>query len=312
MLSYRFPRERSLTIEADGMRRTIKTQYAEPRCEGHEISITTGAITAATTWGAIVDQTNNETLARFKQTVRLFRLRPVIEIDIELSDVKTVDGDPWNNYFCSRFAWDDSAATITRTHLDGAHGFTGERFESSDYLEFATANERTTIVTHGLPFHRKSAPRVIDTLLIVAGETQRRFRFTVAIDQSYPLEAARDLTDPVYVVPTEGPPRSGATGWLFHLDARNVQLQRILDVVDLPPSPEADEPRPQGPGFALRLVETEGRQRKALLRCFRSPIYARKRDFLGQTIRELALEGDAVLVEMAAYEIAEVELRFAE
>ena len=309
MLSYRFPRERSITIEEDGERRTVKTQYAEPRCEGHEMQTSTGAITAATTWGVIVDQSNNETLARFKQAVRLFRLRPVIEIDIELTDVKVVDGDPWNNCFCSRFAWDDSAATITRTHLDGAHGFAGERFESSDYIEFATANERTTLVTHGLPFHRKSAPRVVDTLLVVAGETQRRFRFTVAIDQSYPLEAARDLTGPVYVIPTEGPPRSGTTGWLFHLDARNVQLQRILEVSESIPDAE-EVSGSHGSGFALRLVETEGRKRKALLRCFRSPIYARKRDFLGQTIRELALEGDAVLVEMAAYEIAEVELRF--
>lgn len=312
MLSYRFPRERSIVVERDGERRTIKTQYAAPRCEGFEELPTGTAIAAAATWGSIIDQTNNEVLAKFRQTVRLFRLRPVIEVEIELSEVKLVDGDPWNNYFCSRFAWDDSAATLTRTHLDGAHGFAGERFESSEYIEIATANERTTIVTHGLPFHRKTGPRMVDSLLAVAGETQRRFTFTIAIDQPYPLEAARDLTGPVHVVPTSGPPRSGTSGWLFHLDARNVQLQRVLDVVDLPATTDDEQSPPRGPGFALRLLETEGRGRKVLLRCFRSPVYARKRDFQGQTIRELALEGDAVLIELTAYEIADVELRFAD
>jgi alpha-mannosidase len=312
MLSYRFPRERSFVVEEDGERRTIKSLYAEPRCDGHEILSEEGAITSAVTWGRIVDQTNNEVLARFRQTVRLFRLRPVIEIDVELSDVKVIDGDPWNHYFCSRFAWDDSAATITRSQLDGAHGFAGERFESSEYIEFATFNERTTVVTHGLPFHRKSGSRMVDTLLVTAGETQRRFRFSIAIDHSYPLEAARDLTGPVYVVPTLGPPRSGTTGWLFHLDARNVQLQRILDVMDVPATTDDADAASRGPGFALRLVETEGRGRRVMLRCFRAPLYARKRDFLGQTLRELALEGDAVLIEMTAYEIAEIELRFAE
>jgi alpha-mannosidase len=311
MLSYRFPRERSFTAADEAGSRTIKSQYAEPQCEGHEVLATGGAITSAVTWGRIVDQTNQDVLARFRQTVRLFRLRPIIEIDIELSDVKLVDGDPWNNYFCSRFAWDDSAATVTRTHLDGAHGFAGERFESSEYLEFATANERTTLVTHGLPFHRKTGPRMVDTLLAAWGETERRFRFTVAIDHSYPLEAARDSTGPVYVLPMAGPPRSGNTGWLFHLDARNVQLQRLLDVVDQPASDE-DDPTSRSPGFAVRLVETEGRGRKVLLRCFRSPVFARKRDFQGQTIRELSLEGDAVAIDLAAYEIAEVELRFAQ
>jgi alpha-mannosidase len=310
VLSYRFPRERKYVVEVDGEQRTVRSQYAEARCEGQEIHPGHGAIQSAVTWGVISDPTNHELLARFRQTVRIFRLRPVVHIQIELSDLRIAEGDPWNNYFCCRFAWDDSAASITRSHLDGAHAIAGERFESSDFVEIATASERTTIVTHGLPFHRKTGPRMLDTLLVVAGEERRRFEFTVVLDHAYPLEAARDLTGPVYVVPTSAPPRSGRSGWLFHLDARNVQLQRVLNVSDVPA--EIDEHPVRGPGFALRLLETEGRGRNVLLRCFRTPIFARKRDLKGATLRELALDGDAVLIEMRAYEIAEVELRFAQ
>lgn len=310
MLSYRFPRERKYEVEVEGEKRMQRSQYALTRCEGHEILPANGAIQAAVTWGSLLDPTQQECLARFRQTVRLFRLRPVVQIEIELSDVQVAEGDPWNNYFCCRFAWDDSAAVLTGAHLDGAHLVGNERFESMEFLEVATAQERMTIVTHGLPFHRKSGPRMVDTLLVVSGEPRRRFQFTVVLDHPYPLEAARDMTGPVYVVPTAGPPRSGASGWLFHLDVRNVQIQRIVGLCARPL--ETEPPGSTMPGFALRLLETEGRSRNIMLRCFRAPVSACKRNLRGEILRELALEGDAVLIEMHAYEIAEVELRFAQ
>ena len=65
-----------------------------------------------------------------------------------------------------------------------------------------------------------------------------------------------------------------------------------------------------GPGFAVRLIETEGRAKRIRLRLFRQPLRARKRDFLGHTLYELTLEGDSVLIDMSPYEIAEVELSF--
>jgi hypothetical protein len=60
----------------------------------------------------------------------------------------------------------------------------------------------------------------------------------------------------------------------------------------------------------LRLVETEGRPVRARLRCFRTPVRARQRDFSGKSICELAIDGDAVLVDLAAFEIADIEIRF--
>jgi len=60
----------------------------------------------------------------------------------------------------------------------------------------------------------------------------------------------------------------------------------------------------------LRLVETEGRPVRARLRCFRTPKTARQRDFQGQTIYELAIDGDAVLIDLTAFEIADIEVRF--
>lgn len=312
LLSFRFPRERTFPrSDEDGG--PIKSQYAETRCLGHEILPGTGHFAEIASWGEIIDQKDNSRMAAFRQTVQLVRSKPVIEIDIELSEVKVPDGDPWNNYFCSRFAWDDATAAITRCLLDGAYGFGNERFESTEYIEVASETERTTIITHGLPFHRKTGARMVDSLLIVAGETQRKFRFTIAIDQPYPLEAARDAVISPLIVPSAGPPQSGSSGWLFHLDARNVQLEQLSDCIAwIDDADDSASATPIAePGFAVRLIETEGRPRPVRLRCFRQPVRSRKRDFLGNTLRELPIEGDAVMIDMAAYEVAEIELRFA-
>ena len=316
-LSFRFPRERTITVGPEPTDK-IKSQYAEMRCRGHEVVHSGTACGEIVAWGDIIDQANNEKMASFRQTIRVWRGLPTIEIDIELSDVKLPDGDPWNNYFTSRFAWNDSTSAVTRAIYHSAHGFAGERFETSDYIEIASEDERLTIVPHGLPFHRKTGDRMVDSLLIVAGESERKFRFTIAVDAPYPLEAAWNATTPVTVIPTEqGQPRAGATGWFFHVDARHVQITRVLDAhkVKSTVSPLEEFEHsivPADPGFAVRLIETEGRSKRVKLRCFRKPTYARKRDFRGETIAELIIEGEAVLVDMSAYEVVDVELRFGE
>ena len=74
---------------------------------------------------------------------------------------------------------------------------------------------------------------------------------------------------------------------------------------------EYDQPTlPDGFGFAVRLQETEGRHRSTTLRCWRTPIMARQRDFEGRTLAELPIEGDGVRVDLTAHEIADIELRF--
>jgi alpha-mannosidase len=63
-------------------------------------------------------------------------------------------------------------------------------------------------------------------------------------------------------------------------------------------------------GCGVRLVETEGRPVRARLRSFRSPRRARQRDLVGNTICELAIDDDAVLVDLTSFEIADIEIRF--
>lgn len=316
-LAFRFPRERAITVTEDDRQFEEKSFYSDCRCHGIEVISRGPWLGAVRTTGEIFDQKTDAVLATFQQTFRLWRGRRILDIDIELDSVKMPDGEPWTNYFGVRWAWLDTTAALTRSVLGTAQPIGQERFESPHYIEIADEDTRTTILTHGLPFHRKTGRRMCDSLLIVEGETRRRFRFSIAFEQPYPLQAALDAMTPAVVIPTEiGPPRCGTTGWFLHVDAPDVQLTRLTDLMDEPrtdaASWETAEPlaTPAGSGFAVRLQETEGRQQSVTLRCFRTPLSVRMRDFTGRTTGHPQIDGDLVRFTMSPFEIADLELRF--
>lgn len=317
-LNFRFSRERSIPDTSGEGLDDLKSQYAEMRRVSSRVTCTGPALGEIITEGEIVDQLGGQRLAGFTQTVRVWRGRPVVEVDVELTVDRMPDAEPWHSFFASRFAWHDETASITRGVMLGAHEVAEERFEGPGYIELATPETRTTIVTHGLPFHRKTGQRMIDTILIVPGETRRRFRFTIAVDQNFPQQAAFDAQIPAIVVPTrKGPPKSGTTGWFFHLDARNVQMLGLFPLMAEPQPVEeswqTERPQPElptGSGCGVRLFETEGNPVRVRLRCFRTPRSARQRDFNGHTMHALSIDSDAVLVDLTPHEIADVEIHF--
>lgn len=316
-LAFRFPRERSITVTDDDREFEEKSFYSDTRCHGVEVLSRGPWLGEVRTTGEIFDQKTDAVLATFRQTFRLWRGRRILDIDIELDSVKLPDGEPWTNYFGVRWAWMDTTAALTRSILGTAQPVGQDRFESPHFIEIADEDTRTTILTHGLPFHRKTGRRMCDSILVVEGETRRRFRFSVAFEQPYPLQAALDAMTPAVVIPTEiGPPRCGTTGWFLHVDAPNVQLTRLTDLMDEPRTDlaawEASESLdpPTGSGFAVRLQETEGRQQSVALRCFRTPLSVRLRDFTGRTTGHPKIEGDVVQLALSPYEIADLELRF--
>ncbi|GAB4144261.1 MAG: hypothetical protein Tsb009_15830 [Planctomycetaceae bacterium] len=319
-IAFRFAHERTWTVgEGDDIEQ-FHSYYSEMRCHASRVICDGPHLGEIETEGDLIDQTDGSRLAGFRQNVRVWRGRKIVEIDLELDVDVMPSGDPWTNYIATRFAWNDSTAALTRSVHQGAQGIRGERFESLHYFEIATPEERTTIINHGQGFHRKSGPRMLDTLLVVEGESQRKFRFTIALDDPYPLQAALNaMSPPTLVTTTNGPPQFGTSGWFFHVDAKNVQILRIMgrefgfneQEKSEWEAADQDQSFPDD-GFALRLLETEGRTRRVTLQCFREPKQARQRDFEGRTITDLAIENGAVIVEMTAYEIADVELSFQE
>ena len=79
--------------------------------------------------------------------------------------------DPWNSYYAARFAWPDETADLWRGVGLARQKTDAARLEAPEYLEIDNGSGRLTIFTGGLPYHRRSDPRMLDTLLVVRGET---------------------------------------------------------------------------------------------------------------------------------------------
>ena len=106
-----------------------------------------------------------------------------------------------------------------------------------------------------------------------------------------------------FVVPTEtGPPRSGPTGWLLQVDHKAVAIVRLEFT--------SNAGEREAPGLIVDLIETSGKPARCRLRAFRDPSKARQVDGHGEHVVDLAVDGDATLVDLTPHEIARVELAF--
>lgn len=313
-LAFRYLHERTVP-PADPDAKPTRTFYSEMRCRKIEVTSSGPAVGEIRSSGDLCDPVDGSRLAAFEQRFRIYRGRRTFDIDIHVEPESLPDGSPWATYFASRFAWNSSTAAQTRSVLEAAHGLQGERFESPHYFEIADESMRTTILTCGLPFHRRTGSRMVDTILIAAGEQERRFRCAIAVDEQYPMQAALDAMMDVYACPVPGPPAAGPSGWFFRIRERHVVLTRILPLPAAAPDVESDpfltEPVPDSFGFVVRLQETEGRHRRVHLECFRNPVFARQIDFQGRTVSLPTLEDGVLSLDMTSYEIADLELRFA-
>lgn len=316
--------------------------YSVMVCRMMMVTKTGPAVGEIVTQGDLLHPGTGEVLASFTQKTSLARGRNVVEIEVDLQPVIKPDADPWSNYFTMRFAWMDSTAAVTRSVLGTTQGFRGQRIESPQYIEIADSDTRTAILMNGLPFHRRSENRMIDTILQVEGESTTKFRFGIALEDACPMQAAVQFSSPVPTLAVAGPPAQ-RTGWLFRVSHRNVRVLRYCDLLDEPeengkqspdplsdevpfmPTKENSESQSEQPaetvsetlsktwprsGFAVRLQETEGRRTEARLQFVRTPQFARSRDFTGATLSRLTIQNDEIAVTLQPFEIVEVELRF--
>jgi alpha-mannosidase len=303
-LAWRFPREKMLPATAE--RETTKTWYSEMRLRESRVVCNGPALGEVEAIGDLIDPATGETLATFRQTLRAWRGRRYLELDIELGVEKAPAGDPWTNYVAARFAWRDESLALTRSLQGTAVPIKDEqRIESAGFLELAGEDQRTTLLTGGLTFHRLTSPRMLDTLLVTEGEARRKFQFRIVLDHSYPEEAALDAETPLLVSePISGPPAAGTAGWLLRTSVRSVQIRRVLPCAAVDPGALTTR------GCIVRLQETEGKSCRLSLGAFLPIAQARQVDLRGQPLHTFRIEEGQALVAIAPYEVCDVELRF--
>lgn len=298
-LALRTPKPRKINRDAWG-HSAEDVNYGYSVMAVDEMTVTQPGPTVGeiTTRGRLVDR-GGEVVARYVQATRLARGSRVLEFRFDLEPSRLPEGDPWKSYYAVRWAWQDEEAKLYRSVNMATRPTESTQLEAPLLVDIRGEGLRTSILAGGLPYHCRNGRRMMDTLLIVPGETARWFRLGVAIDPPAAVAAALDFITPPAVWP-DCPPPANASGWLFHVDRKNVVATHW--------EPIAAAGRTSG--FRVRLLETEGRAGPLALRSFRPVNSARRRSALEAASADLAIEGDRVIVPLRAYEWAEVECRW--
>ncbi len=250
-------------------------------------------------------------LARFRQRLRAWLGRPLLEMRIEIEPVQPAAGYPWHAYFGSRFAWRDERAALLRGVNGSGYVTTHPRPQSGEYLEIRLGRESATIFPGGLPFHQKQEGRMVDVILIPEAEKETTFDLGIGLDREAPILTTLGMVSPIAVVPTsKGPPHIGTSGWLFHLDATNLLLTRLTPGT-MEMSREGDEAKPElRDAVTARILECGGHSGHAEFRCVRDPQRAVLLDARGNFMLEATKSGDAVFLEVTPNDLVHVQVEF--
>ena len=254
--------------------------------------------------GEIITETvlldaKDEVLASVRQRFRAWVGRPLLEMRIDFKPVRPPQGYPWHAYYGARFAWRDDKATLTRGVAGAPYATSHTRPETPDYMELQADGRKTTIFPGGLPFHQRHGGRMLDVILLVQGEGTLSFELAVGLDREHPMQTALGVATPVPVVETGmGPPHVGSAGWLFHLDAPNLVLTSLRPAAD-----GAD-------AVTARLLEVGGVGGPARWRCVRDPKQARLVDAHGEALLDLAVQGDAVQLDVGRNDLVQMRVDF--
>jgi alpha-mannosidase len=242
-------------------------------------------------------------LARFVQKYRLMHGSKFLELSVELDPVVQPRSDPWNSYFALRWAWPDETAELQRSLHLAQLDTSGKRIEAPEFLQIAWGENIVSLLTGGLPFHRRVATRMLDTLLVVRGETRRTFQLRIGVNSGFPAPHAQAAMGPEpLVVPAPRPAGGRSVGWFFHLDSRNVV------VTHWQPWTEGE----RTVGFRARLLETAGRPGRVQLRTPRPLAAAQQLDLTGEPLAILRVQDDTLSYDSTAHEWVEIEARYAD
>ncbi len=253
-----------------------------------------------TSTGRLLDR-RGKTLAKYEQQYRVWRGRRVLELEIQIDPLAELSDDPWNSYYCCRAAWAGESALLWRGVNQLHERAEAKRFEAPNYIDIDDNGRHTTLLTGGLPFHRRTDLRMLDTLLIVKGENARSFKLGIGVNLSYPLLESLDQMAPLPALQLTAPPPSGPTSsWLFHIDSRNVTATAWQPVVE----------QQRVVGFRVRLLETTGRSAHARIQSCRAIVAADRCDFNGGSTGACSIEKEAAVVDLGANEWIEVVARW--
>ncbi len=242
---------------------------------------------------------NVKRLAEFKQSIKVVRGSRVLECEVELNPIEMPKKDPWNSYYCLRFAWPMESAAIRRS-VNGSPNTTPEnRFEAPQYVEIDDAENCVTVLTNGLPYHRRVGYRHLDSILMTANESARRFRFGIGVNIKNPFQSAIEFATPQPVFKTTTSKTKSHSAFLFHFD------NRCIVATNWEAIQSADG---QVSGVRLRLLETQNRSGQVTITAPFEIQKAAQTDFTGKLVNDGKIADGNAVFDFVANAYFQVEL----
>lgn len=272
--------------------------YLSARCVGATLLASGPWLGTIETEGLIRQPGTKTKLIGYRQKISVQRSRPIVDLEITLDDdSQGLEGNPWMSYFACRFAWDNEAASVTRSQLGWPSKTKMERFEAPHFIKVKDDEHCVQILTDGLPFHRLAGYRMLDSLLRVEGEPTTTFRFRLMFEDGRSQHFATDLLQPVLQHDTVGmSPRNGESGWLLGLSSKNVVVARSEITAD--------------GKVRLLLQETEGRPANCKVRLAKNSKQVNQVMAEGGVIQELGTDSDEFAVQLSRFQLKLIEIAF--
>jgi hypothetical protein len=281
------------------------------RMVAREIKVTSAgpALGEIVSEGVLVGE-QDQVLAGYRQRFRAWMGRPLLEMRIELTPQQPPAGYGWHAYFGARFAWRDDRAALVRGFNGMGYVTSHPRPQTPDYLDIRSHAFNTTILTGGLPFHQRQGSRMVDIILVPEGEKTTVFEVGIALDREIPLQTALGYVSPLAIVPTsKGPPHIGASGWLFHIDASNLLLTRMIPGL-LERRDGSDSSPALADAVTARLLECANYSGQCEFRCVRDPRRASIFDARGHFLLEANHTGDVVHLEVTPNDLVHLQVEW--
>ncbi len=138
-------------------------------------------------------------LGAFTQRLTLLDDRPIVRLDVECRLEQALAGPLFEAYVACRFAWNENDDIDLRRSLHGESIVTERtRFTAPHFLEIEPVGDRSRteavlIATGGLPFHVRSTPHTVDSILTAADGRAVSGRFVLGLGIGPPRPVALAL-----------------------------------------------------------------------------------------------------------------------
>ena len=222
-----------------------------------------------------------EKLAAFSQTVRICRSINRIEVSGKINLCEPLLGSSRQHYVCSRLAWKSEAARLYSNLLESQMQVTQEWFHGTQYVTIKD-DSSVSLLTGGLPYHRRASRRMLDSVLMIGKETKNEYSFAIDLDQDYPAAAATARLTPKIQIPIASADNRIQQCY-FHFSRKNVLVTYARPLFDA---------EGKHYGVAFRLKETESRAADLSIRCFRKLESAEIVGFNGELISSIDVSPD--------------------